>query len=632
MAFFWEGIYKYLVVASAGKLWRENDIGGWTQIATGGVPDNADIEVYKLATINGTLAVGAVTIPVTGLTGPVANGDIFTLQKDIGFEYTVTGHTETGGNTTQVTIAAPGLVVAAAAGDVVHFKRLGAKTNGAAAGGAATITIDGITGALANSDWVVIKGERIIHVITAHTETGGNTTSVTLNPSIQSAYVADNDTVPIIFALGNNKLFWTDGTGPIYSWDGVYTADQSYADPYDLFLGGVGAPKDVNWIVWFQNRLIAAGSTGQDETLWFSDFGNANKWDQNFQQMDVGGGESDPIRVIVPWMDLNLVVFKEHSIYVVNMDPSQNPDPSDPTLLVASYGVKLITHWVGCAAPHTVTSVGGPRGDIFFLGSDLQVRSLRRVVAAENQQELELGISYRIQDQLDRITMDFISNSRAYYFNNRYLLAIPADGQEDPLIILVFDTTHSNWSGIWGGLFATAFCTKFAGEGLQALVIGLSTNMVFQWLGDTGVPENDPDAYKDAGVDIPTAIKTRAYTLGDFFNWKTGLNCELEFRNTLATVNVTVLLDQATEAGLVGSAIDTTTNPPLYLPFVLGPFTSVLPGPSFRRKQLDLQHFGQWRELQLYIRSESNKLVLRSVKVTGFIDTMQIQTLEDTPV
>src|SRR4030095_6107084 len=182
MSFFWEGIYKYWVVASAGKLWRENDVGGWSQIATGGVPDNADIEVYKLGTINGTLAVGAVTIPVAGLTGPVANGDIFTLQKDIGFEYTVTGHTETGGNTTQVTIAAPGLVVAAASGDVGPFQRLGAKTNGAAAGGAATITIDGITGVLANSDWVVIKGERIIHVITAHSRPAAKTTSVHTTP------------------------------------------------------------------------------------------------------------------------------------------------------------------------------------------------------------------------------------------------------------------------------------------------------------------------------------------------------------------------------------------------------------------------------------------------------------------
>jgi len=37
-----------------------------------------------------------------------------------------------------------------------------------------------------------------------------------------------------------------------------------------------------------------------------------------------------------------MVVFKQNSIYVVDVDPSQNPTPDDPTALVASFSIKLV--------------------------------------------------------------------------------------------------------------------------------------------------------------------------------------------------------------------------------------------------------------------------------------------------
>src|SRR5215471_17276342 len=614
MAYYWSGTNSYLVVASGGKLYRESG-SSWVQIATGGLPDNAPLDIYKLASINAVLAVGATTIPVAGLTGPVAINDIFFLHKDIGYNYVVTGHTETAGNTTSVTIAAPGLVVSATTADPMHFKRLGAQTNGAAAPGAATIAIDGITGALANSDWVVSPRERVIHLITAHTESVGNTTSVTLNPPIRSAYVGPSTTNLIVFALGNEKLFWTDGTGPIYSWDGTYTADLSYPNPIDDFLGGVGAPTGAKWIAWFQDRLIAAAPTSDDEGLWFSDFGDPTSWDQNFQQMDVGGGESDPIQAIVPWLDQNLVVFKAHSIYVVNMDPSQNPDPTDPTLLVASYGVKLLTHYLGASAPHTIAQVGGPRGDLFFLGTDRKLRSLRRTLAAETQQETGDSLSFKVQDIFDRITAAQIQNCTAFYWNNRYIISMPLDGQVQPNATYVYNTSLDNWNGEWKNWLPTAYGVKLLSSNNQVLVIGQSNNTVLQWLGDTGAATNVPSNFRDQSTEIETAILTRSYTFQDLFNVKTGLQCAIEIHDNSYLpyiVDVSIIIDQSVSTGsapLVGSF-----DPSVYI-----------------RKELDLQRFGQWREAQLYIYTPAHKLGLRLVKITGFIDTIQLQTLIDTP-
>ena len=52
--------------------------------------------------------------------------------------------------------------------------------------------------------------------------------------------------------------------------------------------------------------------------------------------MRIGGGESDPITGLLAWTDLNMIVFKKNSCYLINLDPAQNPNPDDPTLLVAS--------------------------------------------------------------------------------------------------------------------------------------------------------------------------------------------------------------------------------------------------------------------------------------------------------
>src|SRR5215472_5662776 len=629
MVYFWTKDYQYPVAACQGKIYAYQS-GAWNQIATGGAFDNDVIQVVKAGRINNAAGypVGTTTFIVDTFIGPVANGDKLVLyQRDKYFEYNINASVTTAGNVTSITVDNPGSVVAVFDNDSIVVKRFGMQINNPSnyPAGATVLTVDGITGAVGTGDVMTITGDNSLHQITGHTETAGNTTSITISPGLLSAYVSSSTTTPIMFAKGVDQLFWTDGIGSIWSWDGKHTGNLALGNIYDFTTAP--PPTAASILVWFQNRLIASGIASEPDAIYFSDILDPTRWDKTYNSLRVGGGEGDPIQMLMPWMDLNLVVFKKDSIYVINMDPSQNFTPEDPTALVGSFAIKLITRHVGTVAPRSVMQVGGTGGDIFFLATDRQVRSLRRTLAAESQQELGQPVSLPIKDLLDRITPSYIQNSVATYWDSRYILAIPIDGAQYAGSTMVYDTALNSWSGIWIGWLPTAFSGMVIPSGLLALTIGNSTGGVIQWLEDTGADETLDSTYQDLGTDIPTGIWTRAYSFGDLYIWKTGLNVEFEFNDSIAQVTVVANLDQTAVPGNI-AIINTNTTPALTIPFVI---PATLPTATFMRVQKDLQALGQFREIQLYIASVRQKLSMRSVKLTGFYDSLQIQTLGDTP-
>lgn len=63
--------------------------------------------------------------------------------------------------------------------------------------GSTTLTVDGITGAIGTNTWLTIAGDYTPQRVTAHTETTGNTTSITITPGLQAA-VVDNAVITFI--------------------------------------------------------------------------------------------------------------------------------------------------------------------------------------------------------------------------------------------------------------------------------------------------------------------------------------------------------------------------------------------------------------------------------------------------
>jgi hypothetical protein len=582
---------------------------------------------------------------VDGFTGIVDVGETLTIldstNQPIG-DYVILSHTETAGNTTTIVIQPPGFLTQVYDNYAIRVMRRASVNNG---GGypalTTTMTIDGYTGIVNNGEQMIMDKEGVIHTISGHAETGGNTTSITFAPGLLNDYNSASVTDRIVFAQGADSLFWCDGTGSIFGWDGT-TMIELTGSAGATFTPDKVAPIGPKALVWFQNRLIAAAIDAEPDAIYFSDFLDPTSWDKNFQQVRVGGGDSDPITGLLGWTDLNLIVFKGNSIYVVNCDPSQNPDPTDITQLVSSFAIKVLSHNIGCIAPFTACQIGGrsdaPGSDVFFLANDMTVRSVRRTISAETQQQVGEPISTEpdggIQDYLKRINRDNVGRSCAVYYDNLYLLAIPIDDATYPNIVLVFNTITQTWSGVWTGWTPTCFVVYLSNLQKVGMNHGDSTGHVTQWIDDVLVA-NEVDAdYTDngtvgiggigSGTVIPTSIRTRAYTLDDPFCPKTGMNVEFEFQDSAADVNIQAILDMVPSSNVVATAFSTMSAAVITLPITI-PF--ILPvAPSLKRASFDLERYGQWRELQFQIDSSSKKLQMRSIRITGFIDSLVLQT------
>jgi hypothetical protein len=275
---------------------------------------------------------------------------------------------------------------------------------------------------------------------------------------------------------------------------------------------------------------------------------------------------------------------------------------------------------------------------VFFVDGDKKVRSVRRVMAAETQQEIGDAVSLPIQDVLDRINIAQINRCVAFYHNDHYILAYPKDGSLWPNALVAYNLLTQSWCGEWTGWYPTCFAMRTDLGDYSKMIFGQwdattpadtsagTAGLVCQWLDDQSLMEETDETYQDNDVDIPTQILTRAITFGDPFSYKTGLNVEFEFDESVASLlSVQVILDQLPQVPLIAAPFTTLSQPRIILPVTI-PFT--LPtSPGLRRWSFDLQRYGTWRELQFRLSTSNGKLSLRSIRVTGFLDTLRLQTI-----
>jgi hypothetical protein len=473
---------------------------------------------------------------------------------------------------------------------------------------------------------------------------------------------------PVIFAQGNDLLYFTDGVGPIYAWNGKTNLDGTGGlmiigshSILDDLAGNytqtrTTPPQNVNVLLWFQNRLIASGISTEPDAVYFSDFFDGTSWDADYQKTRIGGGESDPITGILAWTDLNAIIFKKNSCYLINCDPTQNPDPTDPTLLVASFAVRQLHKLIGCPAPRSAVQVGGgsttPGSDVFFVDGDKKVHSIRRVLAAETQQEVGQAISLPIQDVLDQINIQHIDTCCAMYHNEHYILAFPGmrgvDGGLLPNATVAYNMLTNSWCGVWSWA-PTCFSRRTDLGSFSKLILGdwrTGHGRVLQWQDDISLDQETDTSYDDLvpqsgrGVPMTTQIVTRAFTGGDLYSYKTGLNVEFEFDESVAQqviikviIDMVTVRDPITGSDTIAPPFSSLSEPRLRLPFTLGPSTSgntfpkLSNSPGLLRRAFDLQRYGTWRELQFSITTLSDKLAIRSIRITYFMDTLRLQSI-----
>lgn len=401
---------------------------------------------------------------------------------------------------------------------------------------------------------------------------------------------------------GNDILYLTTPGNNLWSWNGT-----SFANLGNRVGPGVSTfpPNSPSFIVWHTQRLVAGGMALSPDTVEFSNFLNGSQWNFPDQALRVGGGDGDPITGLVGWTDFNLVVLKRHSIWLIDCNP-QAP--------VAEFQIRRIHPFIGTVAPRTAVQVGS---DIFVL-TDHGVRSIRRTIAAENQEDIGPSLSEPVDDIIARINQAAIGLSNACYWNNRYFLSVALDSSPTCNTVLVYNTLTSTWDGIWTGWNATCFTIRAIASGATRLIVGTTNGKALEWQ-DYIAPANETVGhYRDESYDgattvpIPSDYISRAMEFGSGNTPKTGLNLEVEYDfNSFseaypAATNTFVSRMDDEKAGVEIGKLVSPRSP--------------------QRVALDLQAGGQFQELQARITTTGGKVTIRRVRAAAFHDTMELQT------
>ncbi len=363
-------------------------------------------------------------------------------------------------------------------------------------------------------------------------------------------------------------------------------------------------PTGLQYLAWHTSRLVGAGNEDNPDTVYFSEFLDGSTWDRTLWSLRVGGGEGDPITGLASWTAYNLVVFKEHSTWVIDCNPTQD---------VAEFVIHRVHDRIGCPAWRTAAQVGT---DIFFL-SDSGVRSIKNILASEQQKEVGPALSYPVEDYIKRITPTAISTSCGFHWENRYILAVPLDGASQPNTVLVYNTITEGWT-VWTGLRPTQFAGRID-AGVKKLWFGQSDGRVVDWMDY--IPENQASdtAFEDCGDPIESVVTTKAFTCSEPICTKNGLNAVLEFNKSFASVESVAIRDTGTEE--IFEAFDTAAES-IKLPVML-PFT--LPRSGAVRKPFDTARYDRWNELQFKLVAPSKKLAIRSIALSAFVNPLSIQ-------
>ena len=221
------------------------------------------------------------------------------------------------------------------------------------------------------------------------------------------------------FVQATDRLFILNGTDNVFSIDsalsvtdeGDTNADPplttfgTYASNNRLFLSGSKTQADRD-IVWFSNSL--APQTFIRDTNYF-------------KVRSGGGGKTTWLKM---FKEFELIIYKDDSIYVLNMDGATP---------LSDWDLKPLSTVIGCPAGRTVADIGN---DHIFLAND-GVRLLSRTTF----DKLRVGvISDPVRDIIDSINQDAIETSNGWFENGLYILNIPTGTSTVPDRTLIWDS------------------------------------------------------------------------------------------------------------------------------------------------------------------------------------------------
>ena len=416
------------------------------------------------------------------------------------------------------------------------------------------------------------------------------------------------------FAQLSNKLYVCNGTTNLFSWDGTTLTDLGNA-------ANNQPPTNSALVVEHTNRLVVVGSTGASgldrNTLYFSQFADGTVYDKAKWSIQIG--DNDAIVAIKSWSNFNLLVFKRHSIWAVNCDPSLQLQDINGT--VQYFEVKPIHRQLGCIAPLSVQQVGN---DVFFL-SQHGIYSINKLLSGGSDTEIGPDLSYPIHDIIDRIPASAAAKSAAMSFGRKYMLSVPLDNDTKPTTTIVWDDALQCFVGTWTGWNAScfAYCSPASGNFLR---FGTNTGggLVKEWLDYVQLVNETTSTYQDSGVDIPVTFVTRGYTFGGIMNLKTASHARFDYLNSLANSAIAVQYDRQSPVAIatVPGAGGTGIVFPLQFPITFPAIKSYKSWVSLQGR--DANPGCQFAEVKFQITTVNKKFNLISIAVAAWQDTLDM--------
>lgn len=243
--------------------------------------------------------------------------------------------------------------------------------------------------------------------------------------------------------------------------------------------------------ILFKNRLIVPFDR---DNLAISDVLNYTRYDPVLQQAKINSGDEGDIRGLCKMGRDSLLVFKDHSIHVL-----ENVVGDLSTLSQDELPVDL-----GLGARRTIVRYGQ---DILWMGPDLAIYSLSQALDNRLQGD-EDAFSDAIEPLMLSIKPTLLSTCCAKIWNKKLYVAVPLGTGESTTganAILVYDFVVGAWVSVWtSALWDIGELIIYPYQGRERLFIGHSDGRVI--LMEEGTDDN--------GTAIPTELITRGYRCG----------------------------------------------------------------------------------------------------------------------
>jgi len=245
------------------------------------------------------------------------------------------------------------------------------------------------------------------------------------------------------FVQANNILYILNGVNYPFTYNGsIFYANQAASDsPTTTAV----SPPIAKYAAWFKNYMFYANvidaSDDNDNRDWIYVSDNLDpSLISATSIVKVNTGDGQQITGIKPFKNNELVVYKERSIWVLDISGT----------FITGWSLQPMTDDIGCIAPRSIVMVGN---DQWFLSSEpIGVRSLVRTDLDKIKLSL---VSTPIQDIFDGsgstfINRTYINKAAAILYDNKYILAVPSNNSTVNDLVLVYDFITNSWTQITG--------------------------------------------------------------------------------------------------------------------------------------------------------------------------------------